>query len=40
MSSRGILRLLVHLADERSDLAIRKFVNAVPKQLLVVGQRR
>src|SRR4051812_8464521 len=34
------LRVLVHLADERTDLAVRKLVHTVSKQSFVVTQRR
>ena len=39
MSCAGNLRVLVHLAHERPDLAIREFVDAVAEQRLVFGQR-
>jgi len=34
------LGVLVHLADERADFAIREFVDAVAEKRLVLGQRR
>ena len=40
MSWRGILRLLVHLADERPDLAVGELVDAVAEQPFVLGKRR
>ena len=39
-SERGILHSLVHLADERPNLAVGELVDAVVEQPFVVGKRR
>jgi hypothetical protein len=38
--SRRDLCVLVHLADERTDLAVRELVDAVPEQRLVLAELR
>ena len=40
MSAGGILRVLVHFADERPDLPVGELVDAVAEQPFVVGQGR